>query len=54
MEESAWEVLSDNPSRLYSFMDTVDPSYGLGSEAVKVGLARVVEQITKEKNKLGK
>jgi len=53
LEESAWEVLSDNPSRLYSFMDTVDPSYGWGSEAVEVGLARVVEQITKEKKQIG-
>lgn len=53
LEETAWEVLSDNPSRLYSFMDSVLPMYGIGSEAIEVGLARVVEQITKEKKIIG-
>ena len=53
LEESAWEVLSDNPSRLYSFMDSVRPNYGAGPEAIEVGFARVVEQITKEKKIIG-
>lgn len=53
LEETAWEVLSDNPSRLYTFMDTVEAEYGWGSEAIEVGLARVVEQITKENKRIG-
>ena len=44
LEESPWEVLSDNPSRLFNFMDSVTPQYGIDEEAVEVGFARVVEE----------
>jgi len=53
LEETPWEVLSDNPTKLYTFMDGVKAKYGLGSEAVEVGLARIVEQITKENKNIG-
>jgi hypothetical protein len=47
LQESPWEVLSDNPSRLFNFMDTVRPEYGFNEfyeEAVEVGFARIVEE----------
>jgi len=34
-------------------MDSVRPSYGVDAEAIEVGFARVVEQITKEKKIIG-
>ena len=44
--ESHWEVLSDNPSRLFNFMDSglFNAEYGIDEEAVEVGFARIVEE----------
>ena len=44
--ESPWEVLSDNPSRLFNFMDSdlFKAKYGIDEEAVEVGFARIVEE----------
>lgn len=44
--ESYWEVLSDNPSRLFNFMDSgsCKAEYGIDEEAVEVGFARIVEE----------
>mmetsp|Transcript_16855 Transcript_16855/g.23104 ORF Transcript_16855/g.23104 Transcript_16855/m.23104 type:complete len:1104 (+) Transcript_16855:4065-7376(+) len=48
--ESSWEVLSDNPSRLFNFMDSslCKAEYGIAEEAVEVGFARIVEEDDEE------
>jgi energy-coupling factor transporter ATP-binding protein EcfA2 len=44
LEFSDWEPLSENPNRLFSFMDRIKADYGIDNEAVEVGLGHALAE----------
>jgi hypothetical protein len=46
LQYSGWEA---DPQNLFTFMDTITPAYGMGSEAIEVGLWHVNNEVARKR-----